>query len=150
MKKIVIKRELCTACLNCNVACMVGHSKDDNTVYNIDLENIENESRNRITIDANGNPTPVFCRHCDEPECVLTCMSGAMTKDKKTGVVLYDEKKCGACFMCIMSCGYGVLKADNKEKKVVIKCDRCTDRETPRCIESCQMQAIYLEEVDEI
>ena len=29
-------------------------------------------------------------------------MSGAMSKDPETGLVTYDEKKCGACFMCVM------------------------------------------------
>ena len=36
--------------------------------------------------------TPIFCRHCDQPECVMSCMSGALSKDPETGHVQYDEK----------------------------------------------------------
>ena len=44
----------------------------------------------------------------------FTCMSGAMTKDENLGIVSYDENKCASCFMCVMSCPYGVLKPDKK------------------------------------
>jgi carbon-monoxide dehydrogenase iron sulfur subunit len=75
-------------------------------------------------------------------------MSGAMTKDKASGLVSYDKEKCASCFMCVMSCPYGVLKPDTKSKTIVVKCDMCNGREIPRCVENCPTGAIYLEEVD--
>lgn len=137
LKRIKVDRDLCMACLNCVLACMAEHNEKGKSIYDLDLEDVSNGSRNHIELDKNKCPTPIICRHCEEPECVYTCMSGAMTKDKKSGLVLYDEEKCSSCFMCIMACPYGVLKVDEVEKRVVLKCDMCGDREIPRCVESC-------------
>ncbi len=149
MKRIMINKDLCTACLNCYIACMAEHNGNEKSLLDVDLENIENESKNHITLDSKCNPTPIFCRHCNEPECVTTCMSGAMTKDNDTGIVSYDKEKCASCFMCVISCPYGVLKPDTKTKKVVVKCDFCNGREIPRCVENCPTDAISLEEVND-
>ena len=78
MKRIKIDRSKCVGCLTCTTACIVSHSSED--------------TRSRITIDSNKKYAPIFCRHCDKPECVFTCMSGAMSKDKETGEVTYDKK----------------------------------------------------------
>lgn len=149
MKRIMIKKELCTGCLNCTVACMSEHNKNSSSFYDLELDNTDNESRNHIALDSLERPVPIFCRHCKEPECVLTCMSGAMTKNDETGMVSYDETKCASCFMCVMSCPYGVLKADAKSKKVIVKCDMCGGRDIPRCVENCPTGAIYLIEVSD-
>lgn len=142
--RIMIDKALCQGCLNCTLACMAEHSKDKESIYDLDLGNVENESRNHIELDCYGNPTPIFCRHCDNPECVSACMSGAMTKDPKTGVVSYDKDQCASCFMCVMSCPFGVLKADEKNKKVILKCDLCIERGNPRCVENCPSGAISM------
>ena len=103
----------------------------------------------RILKDADGQYKPLFCRHCDDPECVKSCMSGALTKDPETGHVCYDEEKCGSCFMCVMNCPYGVLKADTATRTKVIKCDFCeNDGGEPNCVKSCPKKAIYVEEVN--
>lgn len=146
MQRIKIKKELCMSCLNCSLACMMEHNKQGTTIYDLNLEDVTNESRNHIALDQNLKPVPIFCRHCDEPECVLTCMSGAMTKDKQTGLVLYSPDRCASCFMCVMSCPYGVLKPEDRTNRFVLKCDMCNGRKTPRCIENCPTNAIYLEE----
>lgn len=148
MKRIMIDKELCSSCLNCYVACAAEHNDSGKSLLDVDLENIKSEGRNHIAIDSTGKPVPIFCRHCDEPECVNTCMSGAMTKNKETGVVSYDKEKCASCFMCVISCPFGVLKPDTATKKTVVKCDLCGDRETPRCVENCPTGAIYVQEVN--
>lgn len=147
MRRIMINKELCEGCLNCVLACMAEHNLEDKSIVKLDLENTESESRNHIEIDMYGKKAPIFCRHCDNPECVNTCTTGAMTKDLETGIVSYNEDKCASCFMCVMSCPYGVLKPSNNDKKVIIKCDLCSERETPRCVENCPTGAIYIEEV---
>lgn len=148
MKRIIVEYEKCDGCKNCSVACMQAHRKDTGTVYDLDLTNPENESRNFILKDKNGNYRPIFCRHCDEPECVLSCMSGALKKDEATGLVTYDEKKCGSCFMCVMNCPFGVLKPDNVTRTKVIKCDFCQEvGGEPSCVKACPKQAIHVEEV---
>jgi len=69
-----------------------------------------------------------------------------MYKDKH-GTVLHDSEKCVGCWMCIMACPFGVIKPDLKEKKVGSKCDFCTGREKPACVEHCPNQAILLKEI---
>ncbi|MCR4943478.1 MAG: 4Fe-4S binding protein [Clostridium sp.] len=138
MKRIKINRDKCIGCLTCVTACSVSHESCD--------------QRNRVTIDSNSKETPIFCRHCDRPECVYTCMTGAMTKDEETGFVLYDKERCASCYMCVMACPYGVLKSDRIEYLEIMKCDMCTeyyakDGSQPQCVAKCPMHAITLEEV---
>lgn len=148
MKRIIIEADKCDGCRNCNLACMQSHRNDEGSLYTLDLSDIENESRNFIYRQREGNYTPVFCRHCDEPECVMSCMSGALFKDPHTGYVLYDKEKCGSCFMCVMNCPYGVLKPDDKTHDEIIKCDFCKEQGLePSCVKACPKQAIYVEEV---
>lgn len=148
MRRIFIDETKCDGCKNCSVACMQAHRKDAGSIYDLDLTDLANESRNHIVQDQKGTYKPIFCRHCDKPECVMSCMSGALQKDIKTGLVLYDEEKCGSCFMCVMNCPFGVLKADTQTRLKVIKCDFCQEHEgEPSCVKSCPKKAIYVEEV---
>lgn len=144
MSRIMIDRSLCKGCLNCTLACMAEHNEKGKSIFDLDLEDSRNESRSYIALDSEGGVAPIFCRHCDEPECVAACMSGAMTKDSSTGIVKYNKDKCASCFMCVMSCPFGVLKADDTNKKVILKCDLCNGREIPRCVENCPSRAISL------
>lgn len=138
MLRIKINRERCIGCLTCVTACIVAHESCD--------------ARNRVTIDSLIKPAPIFCRHCDFPECVYTCMTGAMHKNDRTGLVEYDLERCASCYMCIMACPYGVLKSDRLTHKAIMKCTMCVHRTedgspNPMCVEKCPMQAIVLEEV---
>lgn len=148
MKRIWIDASLCDGCLNCTLACMDAHREEAGTIYDLDLVNTENESRNCIHRLLDGSYKPVFCRHCDEPECVNSCMSGALTKNPETGIVEYDKTRCAACFMCVMNCPFGVLKPDHNTKSRIIKCDFCKDHGSePSCVKACPKKAIRVEEV---
>lgn len=139
MHRIKIDRSRCIGCLTCVTACVVSHESND--------------ARNRVVIDSESKCAPIFCRNCDRPECVYTCMTGAMHKNPETGFVEYDQEKCASCYMCIMACPYGVLKSDRVENKEIMKCNMCVHRTEdgsakPMCVEICPMEAITLEEVD--
>lgn len=138
MKRIKIDRSKCIGCLTCVTACVVSHECLD--------------ARNRVVIDSKNKPAPIFCRHCDLPECTFTCMTGALQKNDETAYVEYDKKRCASCYMCIMACPYGVLKSDSLEHKEIMKCNMCVHRSEeqcakPMCVEKCPMAAITLEEV---
>lgn len=62
------------------------------------------------------------------------------------GYVIVDKEKCVGCFMCVMLCLYGMIKFI-KDKKKVLKCDMCFDREIFVCVESCFIKVIYFIEV---
>ncbi|MEF9991818.1 MAG: 4Fe-4S dicluster domain-containing protein [Paraclostridium sp.] len=145
MHRILINKELCSGCKSCVLACMVRHDENEN-IYTLDLENLNNDSRNHIEIDKKSNPVPIVCRHCDTPECVLTCMSGAMSKDKESGIVSYNKEKCGVCYMCVMACPYGLLKPDDTTKQTILKCDMCESIGYPKCVANCPTGAIMLQE----
>ena len=145
MSRVMIDAEKCDGCKNCSAACMQAHRTEPGSIYNLDFTDPANESRNYILLSSDKTYVPLFCRHCDDPECVMACVSGAMTKDAETGVVLYDKDKCAACFMCVMNCPYGVLKPDRVTRKAVIKCDSCiNDPEGQNCVRACPKKAIYL------
>lgn len=148
MRRIIIEANLCDGCKNCSVACMQAHRKDVGTIYDLDMTDLANESRNHIIMDGHESYKPIFCRHCEQPECVMSCMSGALYKEQETGLVLYREEKCGSCFMCVMNCPYGTLKPDTLERRKIIKCDFCKDAGgNPSCVASCPKHAIHVEEV---
>lgn len=88
MYRIKIDRSRCIGCLTCVTACVVSHETESG------------DARNRVTIDSDTKPAPIFCRHCERPECVYTCMTGAMKKNPVTGYVEYDKEQCASCYMC--------------------------------------------------
>ena len=79
MKRIFIDPAKCDGCKNCTVACMASHadmtprrgSLDElrAAVYALDLTDPNTQSRNRILTDGQGGYSPLFCRHCDVPDC---------------------------------------------------------------------------------
>ena len=68
MYRIKIDRSRCIGCLTCVTACVVSHETESG------------DARNRVVIDSETKPAPIFCRHCEHPECVYTCMTGAIMK----------------------------------------------------------------------
>ena len=148
MKRIFIDPAKCDGCKNCSLACMESHRQDGGSgLYTLDLTDPVNQSRNRIISDGTGGYRPIFCRHCDSPDCANTCMSGALEKNLETGLVTYDQDKCAACFMCVMNCRYGV-PAVSPDRTRIIKCDFCAHLpEGPACVRACPKKAIEVREV---
>ena len=148
MKRIFIEPAKCDGCKNCTLACMESHREDGGRgLYTLDLTDPANQSRNRILSDGKGGYLPIFCRHCDDPDCAGTCMSGARVKNQTTGLVDYDAEKCAACYMCVMACRYGV-PAVSPDRKRMIKCDFCQHlEEGPACVRACPKKAIEVREV---
>ena len=148
MRRIFIDRDKCQGCLGCSLACMAEHNPAGKSVYDLALADPANSVLNNIQADAASRPTPVFCRHCDDPDCVRACMSGAMTKDLATGRGSYARDRCAACYMCLMSCRFGVLKVDRPTRRIIQKCDYCGERESPRCVEECPSGALEYKEAE--
>ena len=157
MKRIFIDPAKFDGCKNCTIACMASHSDmtprrgslDElrQSVYALDLTDPETQSRNRIMSDGAGGYLPLFCRHCDIPDCAATCMSGALEKNMENGLVEYNADKCAACYMCVMNCRYGV-PAISPDRKRIIKCDFCAHlEEGPACVRACPKKAIEVREV---
>ncbi|OAQ20687.1 4Fe-4S dicluster domain-containing protein [Thermosulfurimonas dismutans] len=67
---------------------------------------------------------PILCNHCNEPPCVRACPTRATYKDKKTGIVRMNVKKCIGCKTCMAACPYN-MRYFNEEKRAIDKCDFC-------------------------
>lgn len=141
MKKIYVNEEWCLGCHLCEYNCAFANSGLSNMVKA--LKN--NEIRPRIRVEENGKITyAVSCRHCEDPICIKSCISGAISK--KDGTVVIDRNKCIGCFTCILVCPYGAVTADSDH--AVRKCELCMEnsRDIPACVAGCPNNAIVFEE----
>lgn len=134
------------ACRLCEIACLVAHSKSKKIIkaYKEEFPTLTP----RLIIEQKGPLSfAIQCRHCKDASCVEACITGAMKRDKKTGAVSHDHEKCVGCWMCVMSCPFGVILMDTKEKKVATKCDLCADVREPACVNACPNEALVYKEV---
>lgn len=137
MKKIILfEPQKCVGCKSCELACAVEHSETKN-LYSVIYEEQLPISRRKVQ-HTDGIVISDACHHCENALCVSACMSQAMYKDKD-GSTQHDPSKCVGCWMCIMVCPFGAIK---RQKKNVVKCDLCKDREIPACVESCHTKAL--------
>lgn len=140
MGKILIKPEVCIGCRLCEVWCVVAHSRSKDIIKAFLYES--EKYRPRVIVE---EKLPVSfalqCRHCDEPDCVFACISGALYKDRRKGKVVHDPAKCVGCYSCVMACPYGSIFIDHEKRKVV-KCDLCEGLESPFCVSKCPNEAL--------
>ncbi|MBF0274414.1 MAG: 4Fe-4S dicluster domain-containing protein [Nitrospinae bacterium] len=142
MKRVYPVEDNCMGCKLCEVACVVEHS-ESHDILRAYKEEVTPVSRTRVE-EKGGVSLSLNCRHCEEPSCVFACISGAMTKNDD-GIVLVNEEKCIGCWMCLMSCQYGMIER-KMINKTASKCDLCPDREKPACVEACPNRALVFEE----
>lgn len=146
MKRIYAREELCMGCGLCEVHCTVQHSKSKDITKAHRREDPRPQSRIRLE-ERKPLTFPVQCRHCNEPLCAYSCLTGALQRDRGTGVVKLDQDRCIGCGTCVMVCPYGAvwLKQWNRHK-AAFKCDLCPGRETPACVENCPNLALVYQE----
>ncbi|SDF59504.1 4Fe-4S dicluster domain-containing protein [Sporolituus thermophilus] len=134
---IAVNYAKCTGCRICEAECALFHYKTP------DL------SRSRIKVYYFNPPVdvPSLCAKCGDAPCIKACPEkvGALSKDKTTGAVILDEKKCIACWACIEPCAkdrVGVIRKSKDEKVVVGICDLCGG--DPTCVKSCREGALSI------
>lgn len=93
---------------------------------------------------------PRSCLHCETPQCVTVCPTGASYKRAEDGIVLVNTDICIGCKLCSWACPYGAREFD-EDNGVMKKCTLCIDRiynETlpeaerePACVATCPSRA---------
>ena len=83
MKLLTHKQEVCTGCLECELACSRAYFKTDDPNY----------SAIRI-VENNRTYKAHMCNQCGE--CINMCTANAIYRDRN-GVVRIDKKKCVGC-----------------------------------------------------
>ncbi len=93
---------------------------------------------------------PKNCLHCEKPDCVTVCPTGASYKRAEDGIVLIDHDKCIGCKLCSWACAYGAREFD-EDQGVMKKCTLCIDKiynenlpqedRVPACVATCPSKA---------
>ena len=151
MKKIVHQAEYCMACRLCTVYCSAAHAAPG-----LDLVKAFKQSKAPpagIRIEEGAEMAlALSCRHCDQPDCVTSCITGALTKDPITGVVACETAKCVGCWTCVVACPYGMISISSPDqlKPQASKCDLCSGiAAVPLCVQHCPNEALkWVEEVE--
>lgn len=152
MKRIVIHEDYCIGCRLCEIHCLVAHSKSKKILKTFKEELKLKNAVPRIVVEQKDHLSfGMPCRHCEVPECLEACMTGALYRDEKSGAILWKEEKCVGCNMCILVCEYGAIKKNPNQKKIASKCDLCvgTGENMPVCVKNCPNEALTFEEVEE-
>jgi carbon-monoxide dehydrogenase iron sulfur subunit len=148
MKQVIIKDQVCIGCRLCEVYCRLKHARSNDLVKAHKKETPRPIPRLRV--DESGIVSlSVRCQHCADAPCIRACLTGALSRDPATSLVLVDEDRCIGCGTCSLACPLGVPRLDLARKKMV-KCDLCQDEEVPVCVANCPNEAlVYAEVLDE-
>ena len=99
MKRVYVNEKWCLGCHLCEYYCAFANSGKSSMIKALKdrhiVPRIRIEERNNISF-------AVSCRHCTDPLCVKSCISGALSV--VGGAVMIDSEKCVGCCSCIMAC----------------------------------------------
>jgi len=147
MKRVYAREEYCIGCRLCEINCAAAHSDYPGSIVKaykksklkpLPLVRVEEQQPLSFAVQ---------CRHCDEPECVKSCITGAMHKDSVTGIVTVDTERCVGCWTCILACPHGAIQRDLRGRKVASKCDLCVSTGMePACVKGCPNGALLFRE----
>lgn len=129
-KLLLVKRDLCTGCLGCAVACAQQN------------EGMSAPSRARIHVELDpfgGQHRIQFCMQCKAAPCARACPVGAIHFVEAGGYWDVDYETCIGCKQCIAECPLGVMFYDPMDEKV-IKCHTCHG--DPACVKACAIGAL--------
>jgi len=138
-KEIFVRLDRCVGCHTCELSCAVEHSLSK-TLFGSIGEHPTPRRRIYVEWVPPERKLPILCRHCQDAPCMHACISGAISRTDE-GVIITDTDRCIGCWTCVMVCPYGVI-GRHLETNRSYRCDRCPDRETPACVDSCPTKAL--------
>ncbi|MDH3329675.1 MAG: 4Fe-4S dicluster domain-containing protein [Desulfobulbaceae bacterium] len=119
---MVIRQNRCIDCERCKEAC-VKTNHVPSYGYRTTILEVDREIGPEETVR---DFMPILCNHCNRPPCVRVCPTKATYKDKKTGIVMMEYKKCIGCKTCMSACPYNA-RYFKEENRAVDKCNFCYD-----------------------
>jgi carbon-monoxide dehydrogenase iron sulfur subunit len=135
MRKKTIDLAKCTGCKNCELGCMVAHSPDESLQQAYKDGGVAAiRSRCRVALTGDGQRVPLHCNHCEDPQCLRACMSGALSKGDN-GYVVCNTDICVGCYMCVMSVCWSRPPAPAASAGCSA-CDGCAN-DTMACVAAC-------------
>ena len=145
MKRVFVNEQWCLGCHLCEYNCAFANSGARDMVTALRGKPIFP----RIRVEEGGGVTyAVSCRHCTDPICVRSCISGAL--HIVDGRVCIDHEKCVGCLTCVLVCPYGAVLPG--PDGAAMKCELCLENAcgAPACVEDCPNRAIVYEEREEV
>ena len=141
MKRVYVNEKWCLGCRLCEYYCAFAAAGEDD--FAGALKDIKINPAIRIE-EKDDISFAVSCRHCPEPLCVKSCITGALSA--ADGVITVNKDRCISCCTCIMVCPYGALSPS--DDGAVQKCELCirTSEGTPACVRGCPNGAVVFEE----
>ncbi|MCD7888531.1 MAG: 4Fe-4S binding protein [Oscillospiraceae bacterium] len=141
MKRVYVNEKWCLGCHLCEYNCAFANSglKDMAKLKGREIyPRIRVEGDDKITF-------AISCRHCEDPICIKSCISGALSKTPD-GMVEIDKSRCVGCLTCVLVCPYGAVIQDGDG--AVQKCELCLKNSSgaPACVAGCPNNAIVYEE----
>ena len=148
---IITDLNQCVGCLACTVACKAANGVEIGSYWNKVVRIGPNPKYEGAHFpDVEMYFIPITCQHCERPECVKVCPTGASQK-MADGTVQIDKSKCIGCQFCVMACPYNVRYLNTTER-VVEKCTLCEQRTAqgllPACVEQCGARARFFGDLD--
>ncbi len=142
MKRVYVNEKWCLGCHLCEYNCAFANSGCDDMVKA--LKDVKIHPRIQIE-EGQGINFAVSCRHCEEPLCVKSCITGALSV--KDGVISVNKDKCVGCYTCILVCPFGAVMPGS-DGSVIQKCELCTNNSCgePACVTGCPNSALVFEE----
>jgi len=143
MKRIYVNEEWCLGCHLCEYYCAFANGTNPDMIKALKGKKINP----RIKVEDGGDVCfAVSCRHCKEPLCVKSCITGALSI--VDGVISVDKERCVSCYTCIAACPYGTIMPS--DEGVVQKCELCLKNSCgePACVKGWPNRAIVFEERD--
>lgn len=138
-KRLFIDYSRCIGCETCEMVCKFTHGLP----------------RIHMTRTRGGVMMPLYCQHCDKPQCQRVCTLNAISRDPE-GAVILDPYICAECSHkeCLVACPFGGIFCTSDQDMPVIKCDICADRRAeglaPACVEMCPCEAIMFVDREDV